>query len=132
VTRDRDADVRPQNGPIMKLNHLDLQTQDVQQLAAFFVEHFALVRRSNDRSPAIAILGDEADFTLVLQRHDSPIYPEGFHFGFIHPDPAPVREHHARLVAAGLTPSEIQVDNRGTRFYLRAPGDLVVEVSARR
>jgi len=40
----------------VKLNHLDLQTTDVQALAAFFVDHFDLQRRSNDHSPAIAIL----------------------------------------------------------------------------
>ena len=113
----------------MNLNHLDLQTSDVQALATFFVEHFELVRRSNDRSPAIAILGDESGFTLVLQRHASPSYPDGFHIGFIHADVTPVREHHARLVAAGLGPSAIQVDNRGTRFYVCAPGELLVEVS---
>jgi hypothetical protein len=114
----------------MQLNHLDLQTTDVQALAQFFVAHFDLVRRSNDRSPAIAILGDEAGFTLVLQRHAAPSYPDGFHVGFIHPEPAPVRAHHARLAAAGLAPSEVTVDNRGTRFYVRGPGALLVEVSS--
>jgi hypothetical protein len=113
----------------MNLNHLDLQTTDVQALAAFFVEHFELVRRSNDRSPAIAILGDQAGFTLVLQRHAAPSYPDGFHIGFIHAGVAPVREHHASLASAGLAPSAIEVDNRGTRFYVRAPGELLVEVS---
>ncbi|HEX3059507.1 MAG TPA: VOC family protein [Usitatibacter sp.] len=114
----------------MNLNHLDLQTTDVQALAAFLVEHFDLQRRSNDRSPAIAILGDAAGFTLVLQRHASPSYPEGFHIGFIHADVAPVRAHHERLTAAGLAPSPISVDNRGTRFYVRAPDALLVEVSS--
>ena len=113
----------------MHLNHLDLQTRDVQALATFFVEHFDFARHSNDRSPAIAILGDDAGFTLVLQRHETPTYPEEFHVGFIHSAVEPVRDHHARLHAAGLHPSAIQIDGRGTRFYLRGPGDLLVEVS---
>jgi hypothetical protein len=113
----------------VKLNHLDLQTTDVQALAAFFVDHFDLLRRSNDRSPAIAILGDEAGFTLVLQRHAAPAYPDGFHVGFIHDGVEAVRAHHARLAAAGLAVSPIDVNNRGTRFYLHAPGELLVEVS---
>jgi hypothetical protein len=29
-----------------------------------------------------------------------------------------------------LAPSEIGVDNRGTRFYVRGPGALLVEVSS--
>jgi glyoxalase/bleomycin resistance protein/dioxygenase superfamily protein len=113
----------------VQLNHLDLQTRDVQALAAFFVDHFDFVRRTNDRSPAIAVLADEAGFTLVIQRHDAPSYPEGFHLGFIHPAVDPVVAHRERLVAAGLEPSPIDVNNRGTRFYLRGPGDLLVEVS---
>ena len=113
----------------MKLNHLDLQSTDVQALAAFFVDHFDLQRRSNDRSPAIAILGDEAGFTLVIQRHAAPSYPEHFHVGFIHDAVAPVVAHRERLIAAGIAASELSSDNRGTRFYLKAPGDLLVEVS---
>jgi hypothetical protein len=114
----------------VKLNHLDLQTTDVQALAAFFVDHFDLQRRSNDRSPAIAILGDEAGFTLVIQRHATPVYPDGFHVGFIHDATAPVYAHHRRLTAAGLECSPIEINNRGTRFYLRAPGVLLIEVSS--
>lgn len=113
----------------MKLNHLDLQSTDVQALAAFFVDHFDLVRRSNDRSPAIAILGDEAGFSLVIQRDPAPLYPEGFHLGFIHDAVAPVAAHRERLVAAGIECGPIDVNARGTRFYLRAPGGLLVEVS---
>jgi hypothetical protein len=113
----------------MKLNHLDLQSTDVQALAAFFVDHFDLTRHSNDRSPAIAILGDEAGFTLVIQRDEAPVYPEFFHLGFIHETVAIVRAHRERLLSGGLGPSELSTDNRGTRFYLRAPGELLVEVS---
>lgn len=115
----------------MKLNHLDLQTTDVQTLAAFFVDHFDLTRHSNERSPAIAILGDEAGFTLVIQRRtDAVPYPDGFHVGFIVDRASEVRAHHARLAAAGIATGEIDVNARGTRFYLRAPGDIVVDVSS--
>jgi hypothetical protein len=115
---------------LVKFNHLDLQTTDVQALAGFFVEHFDLERRSNDRSPAIAILGDEAGFTLVIQRTDVAAYPAGFHVGFILDRASDVRAHHARLVAAGVAVGSIDVNARGTRFYLTAPGSIVVETSS--
>ena len=115
----------------MKFNHLDLQTTDVQALAGFFVEHFDLVRRSNDRSPAIAILGDDTGFTLVIQRRtDEAAYPAGFHVGFILDRASDVRAHHARLVAAGVAVGSIDVNARGTRFYLTAPGEILVETSS--
>lgn len=115
----------------MKLNHLDLQVSDVQALAAFLETHFDLVRLSNDRSPAIAILDDGAGFTLVIQRRsDAHPYPAGFHIGFIHDRAEAVRAHHARLANAAITTSDIDVNARGTRFYLTAPGEILVEVSS--
>ncbi len=113
----------------MKLNHLDLQTTDVQALATFFVTHFDLERRSNDRSPKIALLGDDAGFSLVIQHCDAPVYPPDFHLGFTHATPAPVLAHHARLQAAGLAVGAVDVNGRGTRFYVRAPGGILIEVS---
>jgi hypothetical protein len=115
----------------MRLNHLDLQAHDIQALASFLVDHFDLERLSNDRSPAICILHDREAFTLVLQRRTDDVpYPAGFHIGFIHPAASAVLAHHARLIAAGLQLGAIDVNARGTRFYLRAPEDLLVEVSS--
>jgi hypothetical protein len=114
----------------VKLNHLDLQVDDVQTLASFLALHFELVRRSNDRSPAIAILGDDAGFTLVIQRRREGTYPPGFHIGFILDTAAEVHARRDTLVASGVTVGEIGVDNRGTRFYLTAPGEILVEVSS--
>jgi catechol 2,3-dioxygenase-like lactoylglutathione lyase family enzyme len=116
----------------VKLNHLDLQVPDVQALAAFLVDHFDLVRRSNDRSPAIAILGDADGFSLVIQRVEAATYPEGFHIGFIQANVDAVTAQHARLVAAGVAVGAIGTNARGTQFYLRAPGDIVIEVSTPR
>lgn len=115
----------------MRLNHLDLQAHDIQALATFFVDHFDLVRLSNDRSPTICILHDGDGFTLVLQRRtDDAPYPAGFHIGFIHAHADAVRAHHARASAAGLAVGPIDVNARGTRFYLRAPEEILVEVSS--
>jgi catechol 2,3-dioxygenase-like lactoylglutathione lyase family enzyme len=115
----------------VQLNHLDLQAPDVQRLAGFLVDHFDLERRSNDSSPAIAILGDRCGFTLVIQRRqDDQPYPAGFHIGFILPAAAEVRAQHTRMAAAGVTVGPIDVNARGTRFYLTAPGEILVEVSS--
>lgn len=115
----------------MQLNHLDLQSHDVQTLATFFVAHFDFVRVTNDRSPALVVLDDGAGFTLALQRRtDERPYPDGFHLGFIHARAAAVEAHHARLTAAGVSVSPIDRNARGTRFYLRAPDEILIEVSS--
>ncbi len=116
----------------MKLNHLDLQVSDVRQTVAFFEGVFGLQLTSSRSSPAIAIMTDGAGFVLVLQRHEQPRYPEGFHLGFLVDDVATVQQMFSRSQAAGVEVSEIITNNRGTMIYCRAPDGYSVEVSCRR
>jgi catechol 2,3-dioxygenase-like lactoylglutathione lyase family enzyme len=52
----------------MKLNHLDLQVADVPALIRFFVDHFDLRPLTRLDSPRLAILTEDAGFTLVVQQ----------------------------------------------------------------
>ena len=120
----------------MVLNHLDLQVSDVQAAVRAFEQLFGLSLTSSRQSPAIAILGDGAGFTLVLQRQVTPKYPDGFHLGFLVEDVATVEAAHRRLVAEavahGVEVSDIRTNGRGTQIYCRLPDGIVVEVSCRR
>jgi catechol 2,3-dioxygenase-like lactoylglutathione lyase family enzyme len=114
----------------MKLNHLDLQVEDVAATAAFFERYFGLQTRSNPNSPALLILTDSVGFVLVLQRcRPLPRYPDGFHLGFLLDDAESVRALHARAVADGTQVSDVIVNGRGTIIYLTAPEGYYVEVS---
>jgi hypothetical protein len=117
----------------MHLNHLDLQVEDVPGLATFLERHFGLTIHGNRTSPAIIILSDNDGFTLVVQRrkHAHEAYPEGFHIGFFVDGEDAVRQHHLRMVADGVSCSDVFVKNRGVMFYLKAPGDITVEVGHR-
>ncbi len=116
----------------MHLNHLDLQVSDVVASVAFFESLFGLELRSSRTSPAIAILSDGRDFVLVLQRQASPVYPDGFHLGFLVDDVDTVLRFHERARASGAAVSDVDVNNRGTMVYCRAPDGYAVEVSCRR
>jgi catechol 2,3-dioxygenase-like lactoylglutathione lyase family enzyme len=119
-------------GPVVQLNHIDLQVPDVRETAAFFERWLGFVHTSNRGSPAIAILRGEGGFTLVLQkRGEGERYPETFHVGFLLDDEARVLDFHARAREAGLSISDVQRNGRGTLTYLRAPGEILVEVSCR-
>jgi catechol 2,3-dioxygenase-like lactoylglutathione lyase family enzyme len=113
----------------MRFNHLDLQVTDVPRTVEFFEQFFGLELQSSRRSPAVAILGDGHGFVLVLQRREGVVYPDDFHVGFLVDDVETVHAHHARARAAGLDISDIQVNNRGTLTYCRAPDGYLVEVS---
>ncbi len=118
----------------MKLNHLDLQVSDVQRSVEFFERCFDLELRSSRTSPAIAILGDQHGFVLVLQRRksDTEAYPEGFHLGFLVDDVETVHRAHARVRATGLDVSDVIENNRGVMIYCKSPDGYSVEVSCPR
>jgi catechol 2,3-dioxygenase-like lactoylglutathione lyase family enzyme len=118
----------------VKLNHLDLQVSDVQRSVAFFEDAFGMRLQSSRKSPAIAILGDDDGFTLVLQRrkNDGDAYPEGFHLGFFLDDAALVRAFRARAADRGYDVSEVIENGRGTLVYCRTEDGIVVEVSCPR
>ncbi len=116
----------------MRLNHIDLQVVDVQETAAFFEAWFGFAHVSNRQSPAIAILKGDGDFTLVIQKCEAgERFPEGFHIGFLRDDEADVIDFQRRAKQAGLRISEIIRNGRGTLTYVHAPGEILVEVSAR-
>jgi catechol 2,3-dioxygenase-like lactoylglutathione lyase family enzyme len=124
------AHVRPER-LAMKLNHLDIQVSDVPRAVALFEDLLGLRLESNRSSTAIAVLGDGEGFTLVLQRkkHEAERYPDGFHFGFIVPDPAEVRRFQERARALDLDVSDVIHNGRGVLAYWRTADGLLVEIS---
>jgi catechol-2,3-dioxygenase len=117
----------------MKLNHLDLQVQDVARSSRFFESYFGLQIQSNPSSPALVIMTDESGFVLVLQHSKhTERYPDGFHLGFLLEDIESVHALHSRAIADGTPVSEVIVNGRGTMIYLSAPEGYYVEVSCQR
>jgi len=117
----------------VKLNHLDLQVNDVPRTVTFFEDAFGFQLQSNRRSSSIAILSDSDGFVLVLQRKKSETdtYPDGFHFGFLVDEPESVHRFHTRAHQLGLEVSEIIENGRGTHVYCKGPDALLAEVSYR-
>lgn len=117
----------------MKLNHLDLQVPDAPALARFLVDHFDLQAVTRLDAPSLVVLTDGAGFSLVIQRraHDHETYPSGAHIGFLLDDPAEVHAQRARIAAAGVAISEVDVNGRGTTCYCRGPGDILIELGSR-
>lgn len=113
----------------MKLNHLDLQVDDVPRAVAFFERFFDFECTSNRASEALAFLSDRHGFVFVVQRKkDEATYPKDFHIGFLVDDEGDVLRTHARAHAEGLECSEILQNGRGTMIYLRSPDGFLIEV----
>ena len=116
----------------MKINHLNLSVPDVPLTARFFAEFFGLHLTEQKGRDTLAVLYDDAGFSLILSNFDRktiPSYPRDFHLGFIQEDQEQVRAIHARLQAAGYTLKPPQGMHGSWGFYFQAPGGIQVEVS---
>jgi catechol 2,3-dioxygenase-like lactoylglutathione lyase family enzyme len=113
----------------MRLNHLDLLVRDVPGSVAYFQRYFGLTPRTRSDAPSFAILSDGEGFVLVLQHAEAPVYPDGFHLGFLVDDVHSVRTLQERGRADGAEVSDVIVNGRGTMIYFQAPDGYRVEVS---
>ncbi len=119
----------------MKLNHLNLVVPDLDVAQEFFTTLFGfdLAMRRGD---ALAVLNDEAGFTLVLAdsrrfgTDTPPRYPGTFHVGFLQETREAVDTLHARLAAASVELSHAPRMTHGSYgFYFTALGGILFEIS---
>jgi catechol 2,3-dioxygenase-like lactoylglutathione lyase family enzyme len=121
----------------MKLNHLNLCTDNVAGLADFLVHFFRFELVAMRGRQAFAILRGDDGFALNLMlpvKGGAADYPNGFHVGFLVDGADQVLAKHEELMAAGMAPGDVQQLTRGGAaaiiFYCNAPGGILVEVSA--
>jgi hypothetical protein len=118
---------------MLRLNHAHLPSRDVAALSDFLVRHFDF-RAVATRGEAFAVLEDAGGFVLALMRTREPLgLADHVHVGFFVGSREAVHAKHAELVAAGITPGEVEDVSRAgfssLTFYSEAPGGLLVEVS---
>jgi catechol 2,3-dioxygenase-like lactoylglutathione lyase family enzyme len=118
----------------MQLKHANLVTPDVIASAEFFQRFFGFEIVDKRGADALAVLRDKNNFVLTLmksKKSDPDRYPRTFHVGFYFDNPELVNAKHAELLAAGLSPGEVETTQRGgavSTFYCVCPGGITVEV----
>ena len=118
-----------------RLNHINLGVSEVPELTRFFVEGFGFRVAETRGVGGFAVLIGEDGFVLILMRDKyvtDTTYPALFHVGFLVDSAEKVREHHARIVAAGFDAPEPAVLQRGggkTYGFYAKPHGVMVEVS---
>jgi lactoylglutathione lyase len=114
----------------MRVNHLHLMVPDVPAAAAFFEKYFEL--RKTGGNAGLTVLLDDAGFVLTLMKMNAKStrdYPQNFHVGFFVDSEATVDAIRTRMLADGL---DVPLPKRehAYSFYVKAPGDFLVEVGA--
>lgn len=119
--------------PTMKLNHLNVCVSDPRTTSQFFVDHFGFQRANTNGLDTLAVLRGEDDFVLILSNFDKqnvPVYPNGFHFGFIRESREEVDALYVHLHSAGFASEAPRAVHGSWTFYFNAPGDILVEVQS--
>ncbi|HEX7064033.1 MAG TPA: VOC family protein [Bacillales bacterium] len=110
----------------MKLNHLNLTVEDVQEARRFLERYFGLKTRLA-RGEGFAVLSDDDGLVLTLMKGKQVDYPESFHIGFLQESEERVNEINQQLKDDGF---DVAPPKRahGWTFYVEAPGGFTVEV----
>ncbi|HEX6428209.1 MAG TPA: VOC family protein [Niastella sp.] len=117
----------------MTINHLNLPVTNVSEAITFFELYFDFTCVQTKGDNIIAVLKNEAGFTLVLMsskmnQKGNGTYPDAFHIGFILNDIELVNKTYLKLKAGGLQldqePQKIR-DSFGFYFYF---DNLFIEV----
>lgn len=115
----------------MKLNHLSFPSADVPATAAFFAKYlgFTIAGKVSGscilkRSGFDVVIDNAADY--------SPVWPRNFHIGFELPSVDEVRALYERFKTDGVKmETEVFNNDRGSRFFCRAPGGVMFELNTR-
>ena len=115
----------------MKLNHLSFPSSDVSATAEFFVEYLGFVLSAEVGGACVL---KYPGFDVVIDRAEgyTPDWPQNFHIGFELPSVEAVQEMHDRFKTEGVHMETGVFNNeRGSRFFCRAPGGVMFEMNTR-
>ncbi len=115
----------------MKLNHLSFPSTDLAATAAFFEKHLGF---TIDMEMERYFILKRPGFDVVIETATDAAqqWPANFHVGFELPTAADVQTLHDRFSADGVhMETAIFNNDRGSRFFCRAPGGVMFEINTR-
>jgi len=142
--------------PMTKFNHLSFPTNNVSATAAFFENYLGFTVSMTVPDKLAILKRPGLDVVIEHAAHDAPTilalpgennlsafadcvangadlkWPRAFHIGLEFPTVEDVRRLRECLIADGFeAETEIFNNHRGSRFFLRAPGGVMVEFNTR-
>jgi len=112
-----------------KLNHMSFPTTNVAETAAFFEKYLGCDIVAVGQSCLLKRNG----YDIVLDHvAEQVVWPKGFHFGVEVDSLADVHTLYQQFLAGGVhMETEVFNNARGSRFFCRTPGGVMVEVNTR-
>ncbi|MDR6470218.1 catechol 2,3-dioxygenase-like lactoylglutathione lyase family enzyme [Paraburkholderia graminis] len=113
-----------------KLNHLSFPTNDVAETAAFFEKYLGCeVAAAGEHR---LLKRDGFDIVLEHVSEETPDWPKNFHFGLEVATLNDLHTLHDEFLKGGVQMETGVFNNtRGSRFFCRAPGGVLIEINTR-
>lgn len=113
-----------------KLNHLSFPTTNVAETAAFFEKYLGCEVVAVGES--CLLKRDGFDIVLDHVRDEVPVWPKNFHFGLELKSLEDVQTLYQEFLEGGVQiETEVFNNKRGSRFFCRAPGGVLIEINTR-
>ena len=113
-----------------KLNHLSFPTSNITETAAFFEKYLGCEVVAAGEHCLLKRNG----FDIVLESVDTetPVWPKNFHFGLEVETLDDVHTLYNEFREGGVQmESDVFNNSRGSRFFCRAPGGVLIEINTR-
>lgn len=113
-----------------KLNHLSFPTTNVAETAAFFEKYLGCEIVAVGESCLLKRNG----FDIVLDhvKEEVPVWPKNFHFGLELDSLDDVHSLYKEFLEGGVhMETEVFNNSRGSRFFCRSPGGVLIEINTR-
>ncbi|WP_158938629.1 VOC family protein [Burkholderia sp. S171] len=113
-----------------KLNHLSFPTTNVAETAAFFEKYLGCEIVAAGESCLLKRNG----FDIVLDHvaEEVPVWPKNFHFGLEVDSLDDVHTLYKEFLDDGVRmETEVFNNSRGSRFFCRSPGGVLIEINTR-
>ena len=118
-------------GTSMKLNHLSFPSNDGRATAEFFMTYLGFTLSAEVGGSYVL---KYPGFDVVIDKAEgyTPDWPQNFHIGFELPSVEAVHDMHDRFKADGVhMETGVFNNDRGSRFFCRAPGGVMFEINTR-
>jgi catechol 2,3-dioxygenase-like lactoylglutathione lyase family enzyme len=113
-----------------KLNHLSFPTTNVAETAAFFEKYLGC--EVVFASDSYLLKRDGFDIVLEYVTEQVPAWPKSFHFGLEVESLEDLHVLYQEFLAGGVQmETEVFNNSRGSRFFCRTPGGVMVEINTR-
>lgn len=114
-----------------RLNHLSFPTANVAETAAFFEKYLGCEIVAAGQHCLLKRNG----FDIVLEQvedKEAPVWPHNFHFGLEVDTLENVQTLYEEFLEGGVQMETAVFNNtRGSRFFCRAPGGVLIEINTR-